>query len=685
MASPRGEPDSTPICRCRVLYLGSAVPHVTKDGLQGIQEPLRELYPEQGALGARGIDSWLSVWSNGLLLENVDENHKKVTRFFPIDTLHYCAAVRYVLVPEKTSSGSSQPATPRFLPLDSPFARSPNPSHPPLFAAILRRTTGIKVLECHAFICKREMAANALVRCCFHAYADSSYARHIDGGSTSVYGTLRSQNAGSQPIFTTSSIEKVEGWRRMSPSGGPTTSGSTLTLNSQIQPGPSTQNQNGTLTSNATTTVSAGDDISIYNGDENHKVWAGSSTGPVADREEIYGNYSGSTMRSGRSGRPRQMVTPVTSPPPPPPPPPTKEESKNKKANKERARRKKMMGGSREDLYPLMNGSLMRGSTAHPMVNGGGMRSSSSLSGTLMKGGTMPYQHPYANSTILRPSSAHPIPINGYHPHPAPILVVQHPTTTLPHPRHMKKAAGTFSHRPIKPGIVIPGRPIIQAPVIPLGLHQGPIMPVVASIPPASGKKSKHHHYPPVAIEEPIYMPSARPLSPVASFQPGHFPHEAYLMQQYANTTMDSKHKKKLSKSEGKSGSKKGGPVVNGDGGDSSPPPPMIVVEESPFNTGIYRKKGHLNERAFSYSIRQEHRSRSYGSLANLKFATPIPNGGGPPETANKEDMKKEREIMQMMHDLELSGDELERSEVPAAVYESRRAAAAAAVSGSRR
>merc|ERR1712020_346710 len=72
----------TPICRCRVLYLGSAVPHVTKDGLQGIQEPLKELYPEEGAHGAKGIDSWLSVWSNGFLLENVDENRKKVTRFF---------------------------------------------------------------------------------------------------------------------------------------------------------------------------------------------------------------------------------------------------------------------------------------------------------------------------------------------------------------------------------------------------------------------------------------------------------------------------------------------------------------------------------------------------------------------------------------------------------------------------
>lgn len=31
--------------------------------------------------------------------------------------------------------------------------------------------------------------------------------------------------------------------------------------------------------------------------------------------------------------------------------------------------------------------------------------------------------------------------------------------------------------------------------------------------------------------------------------------------------------------------------------------------------TGIYRRKGHLNERAFSHSIRQENRSRSHGSL----------------------------------------------------------------------
>lgn len=185
--------DSTPICRCRVLYLGSAVPRQSKDGLQGIQEPLRSLYPSEGASGAKGIDSWLSVWSNGILLENVDENRKQVTRFFPIESLHYCAAVRQVLIPER---GNTNPE-PKFLPLDSPFARTPKAQHPPIFAAILRRTTGIKVLECHVFICKREAAANALVRCCFHAYADNSYAKQLEvggSGSGSVYGTLGKPN-----------------------------------------------------------------------------------------------------------------------------------------------------------------------------------------------------------------------------------------------------------------------------------------------------------------------------------------------------------------------------------------------------------------------------------------------------------------------------------------------------------
>lgn len=206
--------DSTPICRCRVLYLGSAVPRQSKEGLEGIQEPLRSLYPPEGAVEAKGIDSWLSVWSNGILLENVDENRKQVTRFLPIESLHYCAAVRQVLIPDR---GKSNPE-PRFLPLDSPFACMPRAKHPPIFAAILRRTTGIKVLECHVFLCKREAAANALVRCCFHAYADNSYVRQLETGSGagSVYGTLGKPNG--------TTTNPSEGWRSRT--------GSTTTLSS---------------------------------------------------------------------------------------------------------------------------------------------------------------------------------------------------------------------------------------------------------------------------------------------------------------------------------------------------------------------------------------------------------------------------------------------------------------------
>ncbi|VDD97001.1 unnamed protein product, partial [Enterobius vermicularis] len=164
---------AVPYCRCRVLYIGSAVPTITKDGLQGIQQPLRERYPTEENADTRGIDSWLSVWSNGILLEYIEGDKKTETAFHPINSLHYCAAVRYVNVTGYAIEGGGE----RFLPLDSPFACNEDSPHPPMFAAIFRRTTGIKVLECHAFICTNSKAANALVRCCFHAYAESMYVK----------------------------------------------------------------------------------------------------------------------------------------------------------------------------------------------------------------------------------------------------------------------------------------------------------------------------------------------------------------------------------------------------------------------------------------------------------------------------------------------------------------------------
>ncbi|CAD5219343.1 unnamed protein product [Bursaphelenchus xylophilus] len=170
---------SVPLCRCRVLYIGSAVPTITKDGLQGIQQPLKEKYIGENGAELKGIDAWLSVWSNGILLEYIDGSKTVEHAFHPIQSLHYCAAVRYVQVNAFTLGAEG-----RFLPLDAPMAQphaNPNnPSHPPIFAAIFRRQTGVKVLECHGFICTSERAANALVRSCFHSYADTTYMRLND-------------------------------------------------------------------------------------------------------------------------------------------------------------------------------------------------------------------------------------------------------------------------------------------------------------------------------------------------------------------------------------------------------------------------------------------------------------------------------------------------------------------------
>merc|ERR1719328_298699 len=166
-------------------------------------------------------------------------------------------------------------------------------------------------------------------------------------------------------------------------------------------------------------------------------------------------------------------------------------------------------------------------------------------------------------------------------------------------------------------------------------------------------------------MEEPIYMPhNARPLSPVASYQPGHFPHEAYYnQQQYATIDKANRYRKNKRSTEGSSSKQQSS--------DSN-------AEDSEFGAGIDGKKGHINEGAFSYSIRNEQRSRSYGSLVDIEIGPngePIQNNntegqnGGPGEMGDGPRSKKEQELMQMMTDLELGDDTIERSEVPPGLY----------------
>ncbi|XP_053679922.1 uncharacterized protein LOC128730861 [Anopheles nili] len=642
MKDTRTMGESTPICRCRVLYLGSAVPRQSKDGLQGIQEPLRSLYPSEGALGAKGIDSWLSVWSNGILLENVDENRKQVTRFFPIDSLHYCAAVRQVLIPER---GNNNPE-PKFLPLDSPFARTPRAQHPPIFAAILRRTTGIKVLECHTFICKREAAANALVRCCFHAYADNSYARQLEGGSgsggsSSVYGTIGGKSNGTG-----------DGWRSRA--------GSTTTLNS-VGVGRQTMNGVGDAytvknlyASSADLEVVDDGESSLYNGDENHKVWNGSTDqidGIGFGNDGHYDIYSGpgglggstgggggggvgggSTL--GRPARARQISAPVPVPPPPKEEP--KKSKKDKKASKSAHQQQHQQVGSQS-----LSGTLIRPRPMHMNPLGRSAGSAAAMAAAAAAHHGLMLYHPHPGMMAGHPGAGPPPP-----PPPLPPQVPGRQFHTLG-PRSMNGGGGTV------------------AAALAAGLPPHPSM---------LHPHHPHHHHPHAQLHPGMGLA-----------HPGMHPHAGMtlpammLAPQYATLQHPRTSKKKKDKGKAVNGSNGsipiGVPVVppmfayppppNGSGGPGSlaDSRPLSLSSrklaqsaaaglddasghsgaESPGGTGIYRRKGHLNERAFSYSIRQEHRSRSHGSLASLQFNPP--------------DMKKEREIAQMVAGLELTDD----------------------------
>lgn len=346
-------------------------------------------------------------------------------------------------------------------------------------------------------------------------------------------------------------------------------------------------------------------DASLYNGDANHKVWNGSQDQlDSIVMESPYDMYSGNTSTLGRPARQRQMSQPIDVPPPP-----MKEESSKKRKDKKSSK----------------------------------SSSSQSLSGTL-----------------IRPKPIHPAAMQrhgmamGHGPGPGNMIYGVLPG---PPPPPMGRNYHTISHRGFPPG------------------------------PP------QHHHH-----HHPGHHPGMPPqMHPQMMHGPPHMgvPMQVPIMmpQQYA-TLQPSTTTKKKKKDKKNTGIPVGMPIVppiyayhhaQSMGGPAPPPPQSVMAQsmtgeprplsmssrklaasmgnglddsgnsgaESPGGTGIYRRKGHLNERAFSYSIRQEHRSRSHGSLASLQFNPP--------------DMKKEREIAQMVAGLDLNdGSEDPRSMGPA-------------------
>ncbi len=437
------------------------------------------------------------------------------------------------------------------------------------------------------------------------------------------------------------------------------------------------------------------DEISVVNGDENHKVWtAGSRAGHdatdggagAAGSENPYADY-GSTLRSFRSSasglshrnRPRQMMMP-SSPPPPPIPEELKDEagmttSSPKKEKKRKQRRSKSRDASEHHMMMMMmmNGEVPRGS--HSMVDGPTMGSRKHSVSSL--GGPPPPPHMRMNG--------HGPPRPGMPPGPMP-----------PHPMMMggtlpAKKSGTFSGRKSKSSSsssrAMPPPFMMYPPANP---YYGPYGPPPPHLMPPPGHPLYNMPSPGRPMEEPIYMPhAARPLSPVASYQPGHFPHEAYYShqphhhhpQQYATIDKSNKYRKTKAPS-----SRGGGKSSTGSKHQSSDSAAGDADDSDLNQAGIY-KKGHINERAFSYSIRNEHRSRSHGSL-NASNAAPYSGDEDDDDDENEDDRQRHRRpngdvvtknghgphhpeerMAHMMSDLELGEDHIERSEVPPGMW----------------
>lgn len=309
---------------------------------------------------------------------------------------------------------------------------------------------------------------------------------------------------------------------------------------------------------------------SLYNGDENHKIWSGSheqlnGINGHQNGENHYDFYSngvnGGSSTLGRPSRQRQISAPIPVPPPP------KEEKKKKESKKSSA---KSVGSQ------SLSGTLIRPRPIHPSGRG------PPPPHMMYYGPPPPHMmgHPQMGPPMHHPQMGPPQQMNGRQFH------------TIGHQRN---------HPP--PHMMHPSMHMQPMPMM--------LPPQYATLQSVKGKKKKGKDKMNGAI--PVGMPIPPPM-----FYPP--PPASLAADSPRNLGMSNR---KLAQST----------AALDDSGNSG--------AESPGGTGIYRRKGHLNERAFSYSIRQEHRSRSHGSLASLQFNPP--------------DLKKEREIMQMVSGLELN------------------------------
>lgn len=214
---------SAPLAKCRVLYIGTAVPLETAIGIEAIQKPLSERFPVEDDSRIEGIDAYVSINDTNIQLQFVNDSDQIIQ--FPISALSMCAAVRCI----STVNAATGEKNHRFVSLNDPAAGGENSRRPAIFTTITRRTQGRKVLECHGYICQSAEDALKLVK--YASIAGKNFKQNAAGNKTpQPSGTTRT-NGLATPSVARVNVESIPAaFNRMSVNSNTMTSGTKMRL-----------------------------------------------------------------------------------------------------------------------------------------------------------------------------------------------------------------------------------------------------------------------------------------------------------------------------------------------------------------------------------------------------------------------------------------------------------------------
>lgn len=175
MSSSLPSHNETPISRSRALYLGTSI--FSSDAnkidesqltLDQLQNTISERYPVDGGQFSKGVETWLSIYTNGLQMEHsAASDTPSITALFyyPMKALVYCGALRFI------STGGSNWS---FVPLDTEVAQNNiNSKNPSLFVCLFKgidSVTKLDIIESNVFVVGTKEISFSLVDGCQQAY-----------------------------------------------------------------------------------------------------------------------------------------------------------------------------------------------------------------------------------------------------------------------------------------------------------------------------------------------------------------------------------------------------------------------------------------------------------------------------------------------------------------------------------